>query len=509
MNSYATDPIKGRSRERIERFSDSVLPVERGALTALYLASTNSKESELLDRLGIPRENRLILEHDFSKVPGVRKANPGVEVLPLSTHEFFSGAYRRYAHYFPLWYCGLDYECSLGEEVIHDLELIGENELMARNGVLYTNIVAQRERDELKTIYQIGDALREFTQQQTFQKLQYVQRFIAEAIKTKKSSAEYEHDILQQTAGNRKLSELRDRAISFAIQLSLGYAGNPPFFIDLFAPSTVLAGAFSDAKQVQLKEKIVHTSPSVSFSLRPTQPQPLEIRVERAPSFKKDQSPERIYGSKTLKNVLDNIRTFNSLIGRMREHDKKLALDLACAEECVMEYYRRGNLQLLPFLSEMANAKGYYAKKFAPFSYTSVTNTAMMLDIMQVEHVGKSAQNTLADFIAQDALIVYSFDKPFLSHSEHAYLSPTSPSCSCLARRAEGLQEIMEKGFREPPVRTSLGSGYRQPLTLFAAKKAIAAGLHLQDIEKKFIVSTKGKRMLAALKSHKTIKERQ
>ena len=101
-NNYEDDPVKEKARKEIYIFSDSKLPKDRANGTAIYMGSDNPRESLWLDKLGIPRQGRVILEGDPTKVEAVRLANPGIKVLPITTHEFFAS--KEAQTYAPWWY---------------------------------------------------------------------------------------------------------------------------------------------------------------------------------------------------------------------------------------------------------------------------------------------------------------------------------------------------------------------------------------------------------------------
>ncbi len=149
-DSYAIDPVKEKAREEIFKFADRYLPRDRSQTTALYLASTNDRESKLLDRLGILRSNRVILEGDPLKVKTVELANPDIRVLPITTHDFFEKEAQKYPAF---GYCGLDYECQLNGEVSQDLVYIAKNNSLINEGIIYVNTVGMRENTDQKLYY--------------------------------------------------------------------------------------------------------------------------------------------------------------------------------------------------------------------------------------------------------------------------------------------------------------------------------------------------------------------
>ena len=139
----------------IFKFANKHLPKNRSQATAVYLASTNSKESEILDKSGIPRDNRIILEGDESKVPKVQEANPGIRVIPIKTTDFLKEEAKS-QKYSPFSYCGLDYECMLNEHVTTDLNIIAHNNLMQDEGMIYTNLVGYREQRSTQEDYLVS-----------------------------------------------------------------------------------------------------------------------------------------------------------------------------------------------------------------------------------------------------------------------------------------------------------------------------------------------------------------
>ncbi len=492
-DSYSTDPAKAKARETIEENARRALPKDRKQATAVYLAGTNSKESELLDRLGITRENRIILEHRQDRLWKTRHANSGVRVLHISTDDFLERGYKDYPHYFPLWYCGLDYECKLNKQVTRDLANIARHELIIDGGILYTNVVGQREQEDAKEAY--AENLFERAHNSYLFRNHFSESFkqALGIVSNGSTNGELQKEAIKkmlETLPGEKLTLLRNLAVVSNIQESLLITPGNCRFLDVYCP-----GSARLIRWISSSQKYACAS---------------------APQFITNlEETKMTFDSLPISLLFANMKS-NSKIVQTNE-----SLD-ACArsiERHAVKYYNRGDLEILTTLFHVADSKGYVPNRMVSHSYISNTNTLMMLDILQVKKCKSAVKQVMQQITERDLRIIYGTDYPYLA-SENVRFGDLTDTLKTLVwnlRREstrnihwlENLAPYLEHlnpytVGKQHYTRKSLASSYRPALRRKQAHQCAIEGWSDEKIEEKFIVSKRGWRSLAAFRANVT-----
>ncbi len=504
-DSYSSDPAKAKKRETAEEFTANVLPKERQHATAVYLAGTNSKESELLDRCGIPRANRLILEWKLGKLGKVRHENRGIRVIHMSTHDFLDQGYKDYPQYFPLWYCGLDYEYMLNKKVIRDLKNIAQHELMLDGGVLYTNIVGAHEEDYLKELY-LKCLFRRATSSYLFQN--HFRKPFEEAL-----SIVNPGDLLDNRNGGqvselieptiRKMSErlssdelnlLRNLATITSIQESL-LEPEKNIFLDAYCPGS--------ARLIQ---------PTGNIDAHACAAEPVLM-----------QTPE---GKKISFGALPIPLLFQNMLENSQRVGKDRALcEMACSiERHAIHYYQKGGLCLIPSLFRLTERKGYVPYRMESYSYISNRNTLMLFDILQAKKCKPIVRNIIQQLADKNIKILYGPHRPYLARENVRTGNPDETQKSLLLQleqestrhlhwledSAPYLEYLNPYTVRRHHYsRKSLASAHRPALMLQQARRCAREGWTNEQVEEKFIVSKQGWLTLGACRAHATRKKQE
>jgi hypothetical protein len=496
---YLDDPIKKKARHEIYRFVDKVLPSDRTQATALYLASTNEEESKLLDSLGIVRANRVILEGDQSKVRAVEKANPGVRVLPLTTTQFFSEEARRYA---PLLYCGLDYECTLNESVERDLELIAKGNCLADGGIIYTNLVGNREKKPQKARY-MERFLRFAPNESLLKELlgadcnfwDYITRCGEQLFKDYESRVGSDKKPIGQAEFDEITAEIERRAIELL-------------------PEDKLAKLRSFAVYQTVTNLLRHEPFNVIFNNKLC-PGSGAILIREGNEL--TESARKLYASFSQGNIAG--QRVSTLLESILEDAERAGTAVRTLgrrlEENAALYFERGNLSLIPLMFRNLFSSGYVSSDSRSFNYISNKNTLMLLDIINVKKINPDVKSVYEALVQQDKFIYYSNDRPYLAREGILDFHPTREgivralreesqrASQWLKRRINFLKSIDDMRPRSlVHIRRNLGSAYAQPLNLATARKAVIEGLTDEEIEKRYHVGNW--RMVASLRAHKT-----
>ncbi|MBI3334460.1 hypothetical protein HYZ97_03150 [Candidatus Pacearchaeota archaeon] len=486
MDSYGTDHIKAKARDEIYADADAWMPAERSRASAVYLAGANSKESELLDRLGIPRQNRIILEHNPQKVRSVKKANPGITVLPMSTHDFFQHECSKHK---PFWYIGLDYECKLNPAVVQDLRAISQHNALIEEGILYTNLVGTRENDNLKEEY-LESML--YRNREFFNKAFRNEMRDAERKLSMHGESPVEHEVMAhmvRSLPRKKLVLLRGFAVSSSVQSALLNSSMRLFFMDIYSPGSSAVLGFSD--------------PVIYESASPEQ-------------ARDDNGQARVsFDSLPLAVLFGNMEHNNALI----EENPKLYGLAEKIEGRALQYYLKGGLEIIPMLFQFSKATGYLASERASFAYTSTRNTPMLLDALQVRKADATFKRTMKALKEVNLRVLYGSRRPFLARSNvrigaqdssqekvmRELADESEHHVRDLLNSAQGIEQwCTSRPRRELYARKHLGSAHRQPLTLNIARQLIIQNMSDEDIDAHYLVSKAGWRRVAALRANHT-----
>lgn len=497
MDSYGHCPIKVHARGAIENNARVVPLTQRKQYWAVYFAGCNSKESELLDRLGSQRELRVILEHRKDRLWKVRRANPDIRVVPVSSHEFFDGKWRDYGQF---WYCGLDYECKMNTGVVRDLELIARQECLIDGGILYTNVVGTRENAELKEMY-AGHLFRRGKDSYFYRK--YFNAEFRRALglidthgnSDGKTNADAIH-VMLKSLSSEKLGLLRNLAISSSITDALLLMPRRLIFYEPYCPRSEHIIAPASTQYACAEEPLI--TPDGEY-----------IRI--------------VFDSLTLDTLFANMRENNMAMAKSR-HLRELAEKV---ERHALSYYKKGELDSLATLFQLSESTGYVPNKMNSFSYISNRNTLMMLDVLQVRKCKQAVREVLAHLKARNIRILYGNDRLYLAE-ENVRSGGSQDTVQKMlwdvrresTRHLHWLQEtapyleylnfttINKQHYK----RINLGSGHRPALTLEQARRYFvegwAEGLSNDEIKRriteKFMVSKYGWRSIAALLANKT-----
>jgi hypothetical protein len=519
-NSYQNDPAKENSRRKIFEYAHRHLPKDRSDLTALYLASTNDRESVLLDGLGVPRGNRIILEGDPSKVDSVRAANPGVKVIPMTTHDFFRKKARKYG---PFGYMGLDYECMLNEKVIDDLRNIADQELVDDSGVMYVNVVGQREQTPQKEAYMeyfvrwlsegnlgLGKELFGVNLDEISDRAwsELVEEGLIEGVREKFDNV-YNYDSSEHVIGllerrmfsylpPSKLQKLRSFAMSQTIRNFL--IREPPLFLlfdDYACPGT---------------DGIVREETGEDYDCCDSVHEKGQLMVKKLSTLI-DQFSETAH--EAAKGRL--IRSLGSALERNS-----------------LDYFRRGGLELFPFVCTHQAHRGYSVSDSKHFHYTSNKNTQMLLDLMKLRKVNPVLRNTFDEMMDMDLAVFYTKSRPYLAKffdpnkirgvaiidkhtrkrteitAEERWLEilrkESSRNIRFLNDRVGHLRELALSNVHEAShVRKNLGSSFLIPLNRSLARKCVLEGMSDEEISSKYQVSDGGWKSIAAFRANLTM----
>ena len=492
-DNYSKDPAKAKGRDTIEEKSRRALPKDKGKATALYLAGTNSKESELLDRLGIPRDNRIILEHRRDRLWKTRNSNSGIRVLHISTEDFLEREYLNYPEYFPLWYCGLDYECKLNKHVTRDLENIARHELMIDGGIIYTNIVGQREQEDAKEAY--VERLFERARDSYLFRNHFGESFkqALGIVGNGSTNGEMQKEVIKkmiETLPREKLNLLRNLAVVSNIQESLLITPGNCRFLDVYCPGS--ARLIREMGTSQIYACAAH------------------------PKFSTNSEETKIvFDSLPINLLFSNMRNNSKIV----QANENLGFHARLIERHAVKYYNRGDLGILTTLFHIMDSKGYVPNKMVSHSYISNRNTLMMLDILQVRKCKLVVKEVMQEIRERELRVLYGVEYPYLA-SENVRLGDSADTQKTLLwtlRREstrnihwlENLAPYLEHlnpytVGKQHYTRKSLASSYRPAFIRRHAHQCAIEGWSDEEIEKKFIVSRHGWRSLAAFRANVT-----
>ncbi|MBU0953560.1 MAG: hypothetical protein KKA90_04025 [Nanoarchaeota archaeon] len=535
MRRYEDDPIKAKSRIEIYRFADRHLPKDRSEATAVYLASDNSEETQLLDRLGISRDRRVILERDYGKIRQVEQANPGIRVIHGSTSDFLKG--EEVKKYAPLWYAGLDYECRVNDGIRSDIQTLGMG-LLLDGGVVYTNLVGNRENQG--------------------EKEDYVDRFLSSRFVTGLSESEYLatlqqlfgpdiniedvfdsliHEVGSQmtpgkldyeeigTAVQRKLArylpperldEVRSHALYDQVA-NLLLARHDPLFIfeDDDDPGKIIRD------RIFFADRYAPGADKICF----------DVTGEKVGTVETSFTEGRIFANK-LETVVSKLldinaidetadRFFAVMTGDLRpdevnfgtpEQSNRQTLLLSPLEKNARRYFKKGGLSLLAHVLSELYTFGYVVTNHNPFKYTSNRNTKMLLDLMKVRKINPAANDFFDELSESDIGIWYTRDRPYLARmnasgrfSPRVLKRELEKQSEWNIRRLEkrmGFLRFLEPQYAGYANRVDLGSSFKQPLTTFLARKYVLDGLTNEEIAERCQVGDG--RKLAAVRANVT-----
>ena len=496
-SKYQDDPVKARSRHEIYKFANSSLPKDRSEATAVYLASDNNLETKLLDKLGVPRERRVILEYDKSNVKAVKKANPGIRVLPISTADFFEGEVQNYA---PLWYCGLDYECMLNNHVTEDLHMLAHDRMLD-GGVLYTNLVGQREQKNKQEDYILKLMASDHCHStrsnpyllqlihlfgSNFDVNRRLEELEAEMNDGKPihhhTLTEQESDITQEAKRRLlehlprdKLDVLRSYVLSIEISDYLIPHGGCFCFCDQNVPG---ADRILNEKREKFREIGID----------------IDTQVYEGDMWR---SMNLYYLHSKIPEMWENAIKFHE-----KEEHRNLADILIEVERIALPYYKKVGLGIIPLIIRYSHDIGYVITKHRAYSYTSSNNTKMMLDVVKVGSINPRIHRTLEELDKRDVRIYYTSKRPFIGENRHLDILSRKDKQRFLRAEEKKYSEWLKKkvgiiGALDPDFsciqkkRKNLGSGFRQPLTIALARKCILEGMGDHEISRKYSVGDK------------------
>ena len=489
------DLAKAKTRAVVEERLGAALPKNRASATALYFGGTNPKESEMLDRCGIPRENRIILEYRDDRLWKTKHENKGVRIIPTSSHEFLTQGYRDYPQYFPLSFCGLDYEYKFNEKIIADLENITQHQLIADGGIFYTNIVGTHEGDDLKKAY--AQYLFRRGRNSHLFRAHFSDLFnraveIVDNRVSREGLLESAIEKMLETLPSEKLNLLRNLAVVSSIQEALVISPTYLVFFETYFPGA---------------RRVFQALPELSDEQPPHANQPHLTKTENSISLEFDSLPLTI--------LFENMQRNSASI----EKNEGLQRAAHILERDAVQYYRRGGLDILATLFILSKSRGYLPATMDSYSYVSNRNTLMLLDIMQVRKARFALNDALSRIDEQGLRVLYGPDKPYLAKT-NVRVGDSSDSPRILMRRLseetkknvhwiEGIAPFLDHlnpytVSRHQYQRRSIASAYRSPLTDDRARECVSKGMTNNEIEKNFLVSKQGWRTVAALRANKT-----
>ncbi|HLD98000.1 MAG TPA: hypothetical protein VI815_01620 [Candidatus Nanoarchaeia archaeon] len=506
--SYEDDPIKDRAREAIYKYADQHLPKNRENSSAVYLSSDNNKESLILDRLGIPRSHRIILESDKNKVAKVRSKNPEIGVLPISTEEFFS---REAQNYPPFWYCGLDYECTLNENVLSDIKNIAKNGNIIDGGVIYTNIVGTHEQLNKKSKYaeyffkwvpstkrvtevfgsklDVGKEIESFARESLDNLVGEIPKnYVFDAADLDKFLCLMEQKLIKFLPED-KLQLLRSYAIIQAVQHHLIQEPDPPYIFN----NIVVPGADKVIRRILMNnEKRVN-----------------ELKINDLEEYVSRYGILAPITGQKVSTLLELIEDDRNLNGKTI---RKEGLQI---EKHAIKYFRKSGMGFFPYIIRELETEGYVITDRKSFSYTSSRNTQMMLDVMNVRRINPRLKLVLEDMLNEDLFVFYTEKKAYLgkpwqglesssldyivkrlSKESRDYVESIRKEVGFLANLDETIQANIHHQ------RIWLGSGFLQPITLNIARKCILEGLTDEEISQRYQI--RNWRRIAALRANLT-----
>ncbi len=511
MANYEDDSIKEKARTEICRFAEKHLPKDRSSATAVYLASTNSRETSLLDKLGIPRANRVILENDPTKLEDVRRINSWIKVVPMSTHDFFKSEAKNYP---PFWYCGLDYESYLNDNIIEDLRNIGEKEYLVDGGILYTNVLGMREQREQKENY-MECVLHSLDDDSLIFKELFGDN--VDLIEVFKETAEKNHLQFPYDGEPKEINTSEFRlTVPPATQEKIYGIANEVFrkMID-FLPAENLQKLRSYAVTETVRNCLCRDQLGIFFDLMecPGAEEHLDkILVNSGYGIKKKSETKRdppLFGQK-LETIVDII---------WKRHLEKLKTDFPICfrynlDRYVINFFRKGGLEVFPHLIKNAANKGYVVSDSKEFYYISNKNSKMMLDIVKTRKINPIAKDTLEEMLNKKLLVYYTPTRPYLGRSFSSGLGARevveklkdeqSRYLGWLEKRAGYLRNLDPDFLKNiPHVRKDLGSSFIPPLTSSTARRLILEDWTNEKIAEHYKV--RNWKRIAALRAHLTM----
>ncbi len=425
-NSYESDPVKAKARHEIYKATLKYLPRNIGNGTALFLPSTNGLEMQLLERRGFRRDRMIALEGDPQKIEAVRQANPGIVVVPTMTHDFFANKWEEYKDFFPLTYCGLDYECQLNKKVMGDLAHMAENQLLIDGGMIYTNVYGMRENEEMKLNYSNSLMSSEIFRNEVFQNPLYhqlseeaefrfkenkdrqalIERIRLECTDKEECISEYmaikerirdevfkphEEEInkilLHFSEKNLKLS--RNKAISGWVRISLETRDYEKFnIVDI---------KFDDIIAEVCQRNYFHDNGE----------QPLS-EIQRNLGFCGNPKQFRLFYS-------DLIEISNQIKEKKLNKEKEwYDQGSILLNKFSRDYFKKAELDELLKLLDSEWIGGYTESESCRFQYTSNKNSNMMLDIVKVAKLSPFIDQTLQKVLNSDWTLFYGINRPYL-----------------------------------------------------------------------------------------------
>jgi hypothetical protein len=498
---YGTDKIKDKGRHEVYKFSNSVLPKYRSEGVALFLASTNDREAYWLNKLRIPKENRIILESDTRKISKVKRSNPGTVVLPVSTHQFFADP-NLYGKYSPMIYCGLDYECMFTEKVTADLSSIAQNNLMMDGGVLYTNVVGNHEQKDMQEDYMA-----------LFLVLTHItgkyKRILGNDFDLDKRTREAVEEMLRNGRVDEKMKEMgkamRDEQLYDALESEA--RANMLEHLPEGQLSAIRSHVVTELGQILMhhskEERFQFTYmliPGVSDVIKKYD---ININVEIVGG-----NPHH-YVRNNLETVLAKIKEFNQGIRGDKKFIHRKHMELLEAYCC--SYFRDHGMSLIPAIAKAIGDTGYAVSRSKAFRYTSHKNTQMLLDVMQVKAIQPVLQDTIDAEIARGLQIVTSKHGAFLctrddiiDHMGQFYnlMDASKRHYNRIKKKVGFIKDMFLQPDDQLTQRKDLGSAFRQPLTLALARKCVKANMTDDEISAKYTVGNWGR--IRALRANLT-----
>ena len=519
-NDYGNDPVKERARLEIYKFAHKHLPRDISKGTAVYMASTNDRESFWLDKLGIPRENRVILEGNVSKVEDARKANPGIEVLPITTTRFFEEEAKN-PKYSPFWYCGLDYECMLTSDVVIDLKHISFDELLYDGGVFYTNLVGQREQDFLKKDY-----LRWFY---PFYDVKVMKQIFGRSEDSLFSEL--------KEIGNRLLQEGQLQDIHS--KDSLNFTDDDEIYYRMFGEllSTLPAEGLQTLREYVITRFInshlyYHVVPLWFFDTASPGSQDIFKRNQESVNgwnhtFGFRYAHDKIF-ARTLKTISETIPEIQVSVDAgsptgIRIHvSGGIRNEWGSLEENTIKYYEKGGFGMIPIAFKLAQTRGYTTSHLSPLTYTSSRNTKMMLDIFQVRKLRPTIKEFINYCCESELAVFYTLQRPYLvkitdvgiedltnfSKATRLLKKISVPYVADVNAKIDYISNmlVMAPGYDNTFLakRLDLGSSFKQPLTLSLARKCVRKCMSNEEIAERFQVGDNWG-TIASLRAHLTM----